>query len=79
MHESDTDRVKGLRKAGILSGIPTALAGGIAVGYYAGHFADLYFVVTEPWLGCVGALFGIVAGGRVALQLIERAGRDDRR
>ena len=77
MQEPDTDRVKTLRKAGILSSIPTALAGGIAIGYYAGHWADRYFVVTDPWLGCVGALFGIVAGGRVALQLIERASRDD--
>lgn len=72
----DTERNKSYRKAGTLSGIPTALAGGIALGYFGGSFVDSW-LGTDPWLSCLGALFGIVAGGRVALQLIKLANRED--
>ena len=67
-------KYEGLRQAILLTGIPTVLAAGPAVGYWIGDFLDRFFS-TSPWMMVIFTVLGAVSGVRQTVALIKRVGK----
>jgi hypothetical protein len=49
----------------------------IALGFFAGHWADRRWH-TDPWLGLLGLLVGVASGFRELYRLSKRALEDEK-
>ncbi len=72
-----TDSSSRFAQAGLLTGIPIVLLIGPALGYYLGTALDRRWPYT-PWGMAAGVVLGVVASGRVIVQMIQRAKTFDR-
>lgn len=61
-----------LKQAGLLTAIPFVLLVGPVLGYYLGTALDRRWSFA-PWGMGVGILLGLLASGRVTIQLIQQA------
>jgi len=63
---------KDLRQIGLYAAVPGLLLGGPLIGYLAGHWLDDRFG-TDPLLGVVGMVMGLVAAGIEIYNLVRKA------
>lgn len=61
-----------IQQAGLLTAVPIVLLVGPTIGYYVGTAIDRRWD-TAPWGVGVGIVLGLVASGRVTIQLIREA------
>lgn len=61
-----------IRQAGLLTSIPFVLLVGPALGYYLGSALDHRWT-HAPWGGIAGSVLGLIASGRVTVDLIRQA------
>ena len=61
-----------IRQAGLLTGIPFVLLVGPALGYYLGSALDHRWA-HAPWGVSLGSILGLLASGRVTIDLIRQA------
>ena len=68
--------LRGLRQAGILTGIPMVMVAGLLVGYFFGSWIDKSFNVN-PWGKTLFSILGIIAGIKQTIRLIKDTTKDD--
>lgn len=61
-----------LKQAGLLTAIPFVLLAGPVLGYYLGTAIDQRWAYA-PWGTAGGIVLGLLASGRVTIQLIRQA------
>lgn len=61
-----------VHQVGLLTAIPGVLLVGPALGYFLGAAVDRHWAIS-PWGMGVGIVLGLVASGRVTVQLIQQA------
>lgn len=62
-----------LRQLGLLLQIPGVLGAGPLVGYFVGSTLDRW-LGTDPWFMTGSLILGTIAGARLMLQILRKAG-----
>ena len=75
MVDSSDPRARRMRVLGGLAGIPTVLAVGALVGFFAGRWIDQR-LGTDPWFQLVLLGLGIASSVRTAHRQLKRVSRD---
>lgn len=69
------DSRKQWRDAGQYSAVGLEMGIAVAMGFFAGNWADGRFG-TEPWLTALGVFFGLGAAAKAVLRVYRAARRD---
>ncbi len=66
------------RALSLATSIGITMAASVAIGYYIGHYLDLWILHNSklPWFTFIFSLFGIGAGFRGVFKLIDQALQD---
>jgi ATP synthase protein I len=62
------------RVLGLMTNLGITLAASVFIGYYMGHYLDLFlFHKPDSWMTILFSLFGIAAGFRGVFRLVNQA------
>ena len=75
MVDDSDPRARRMRVLGGLAGIPTVLAVGALVGFFAGRWIDHRFG-TDPWFQLILLGLGLASSVRTARRQLQRVSRD---
>lgn len=60
------------RVLGLMTNVGVTLAASVLIGYYMGHYLDIFlFHRTDSWMTIIFSLFGVAAGFRGVFRLIN--------